>query len=89
MKPKLIENWAEHLFKAWSIRLAALAAMVGAYFMMFPKEWERVLALVPEKYRELVAVIGGLVMFLTASGTKLVKQGNLAPPDRSSLDTDK
>lgn len=79
---KLIENWAQHLLKAWSIRLAALAAMVAGYFMMFPGEWARVVALVPEQYRELVSVLGGLVIFLTASGTKLVRQGNLAPPEK-------
>lgn len=77
---KLIENWAEQLRKAWSIRLAGIAALVGAYFLAFPGEFQRLIALVPEQYRELVSVIGGLVIFATASGTKLVKQGNLAPP---------
>lgn len=79
-KPKLVENWAEQLFKAWSIRLAGLAALVGGYFLMFPNEWQRLVALVPEQYRELVSVLGGLVIFLSASGAKLVRQKNLAPP---------
>lgn len=78
MKPKLVENWAEQLFKAWSIRLAGLAALVGAYFLAFPAEFQRLVALVPEQYRELVSVLGGLIIFLTASGARLVKQGNLA-----------
>lgn len=75
---KLIENWVEHIRKAWSIRLAAVAAVIGAYFVAFPSELQRVVAIVPAEYREIFSIIAGLFIFATASGTKLIVQKNLS-----------
>lgn len=78
---KLIENWTQHLWKAWSIRLAGIAAVAGAYFVAFPGELQRLVALVPADYREVVSVLAGLLIFTTASGSKLVAQKNLRKDD--------
>jgi len=72
---KLIDDWATQLRKAWSIRLAGLAGVVGAYFVAFPHELDRLTGMLPEAYREPFALVAGLVIFATASGARLVKQG--------------
>ena len=74
---KMIDGWADHLWKAWSIRLAGVAAVAGAYFVAFPSELQRLVAMVPEQYREGASVLAGLLIFATASGSKLVAQKNL------------
>jgi hypothetical protein len=72
---KLIDDWAAQLRKAWSIRLAGLAGVVGAYFVAFPSELDRLTGMLPESYREPFALLAGLFIFATASGARLVKQG--------------
>jgi len=72
---KLIENWAQHLWKAWSIRLAMLAGVVGAYFAAYPAELQKLVGMVPEQYRPLASIVVGLFIFSTATGARLVKQG--------------
>jgi len=76
---KLIDDWAMHLRKAWSIRLAGIAAVVGAYFVAFPAELERLTTMLPEAYREPFGLVAGIVIFATASGSRLVKQGKDNP----------
>lgn len=72
---KLIEDWATQIRKAWSIRLAGVAGVIGAYFVMYPHELERLSGMLPEAYREPFGLVAGLVIFATASGARLVKQG--------------
>ena len=78
---KLIENWAQHLFKAWSIRLAGVAGIVGAYFIAYPDQLQRLVALVPADYREVASILAGLIIFATASGTRLLSQRGMTPTD--------
>lgn len=67
---KLIDNWkAAHKFA--SVRLAALAAVAGAYFTAFPAQLETLLDAVPEAYRGPVGVLVGLVIFATAAGARV------------------
>jgi hypothetical protein len=77
---KLIENWAEALWRAWSIRLAMIAGLVGAYFAAYPAELQKLVGLVPEQYRPLASIVAGLLIFSTATGARLVKQGKPAEP---------
>ena len=64
---KLIANWkAAHKFA--SVRLAALAGLVVAYFAAYPEQWQAVLHSVPEAYRPLV----GLLVFAIAGGSRVV-----------------
>lgn len=72
---KLIEDWATQIRKAWSIRLAGIAGVIGAYFMAYPGDLERLTAMLPEAYRDVFALVAGLLIFATASGARLVKQG--------------
>lgn len=72
----LIDNWAQQLRKAWSIRLAGVAGVIGAYFVAYPGELARITAMLPEPYRDTFALVAGLVIFATASGARLVKQGH-------------
>lgn len=73
---KLVDDWAQQVRKAWSIRLAGIAGLVGAYFVAYPSELERITALLPEQYRELFSLIAGIIIFSTAAGTRLAKQGS-------------
>jgi hypothetical protein len=72
---KLIENWATQMWKLWSIRLAGIAGIVGAYFVAYPDQLARLVALVPEGWREPASILAGLLIFATASGARLAKQG--------------
>lgn len=72
---KLIEDWATQIRKAWSIRLAGIAGLVGAYFVAYPGELERLTGLLPEAYREPFGLIAGFLIFSTAAGARLVRQG--------------
>jgi len=61
---KLIENWAEQLWKAWSIRLAALAGVVAGYLAANPEQTEALLALLPDGPLRVLASGGiGRVVF--------------------------
>lgn len=71
---KLIENWAEALWRAWSIRLAAIAGLIGGYFAAYPTELQKLIALVPEDFRPVASLAIGLVIFGTATGTRLISQ---------------
>jgi hypothetical protein len=73
---KLIENWAEQLWKAWSIRLAAIAGIVAGYLAANPEQTEALLALLPDGPLRVLASAGiGLFVFSLATGARLVKQG--------------
>lgn len=63
---RLIDGWKKaHKFA--SVRLAALAAVVVAYFAAYPDQWQAVLHSVPEAYRPLV----GLLVFAMAGGARV------------------
>lgn len=73
---KLIQNWkAAHRWA--SVRLAAIAAFVAAYFTLNPDHLALISALVPEQYRPLVAVAIGMLTFGTAAGSRVVSFGEL------------
>lgn len=83
---KLIENWTTQLFRAWSIRLAALAGVVAAYLAANPEQTEALLALLPEGPARVLASAGiGLLVFGLATGTRLVRQG---PPPANDTSTE-
>lgn len=63
----LVDGWRKaHKFA--SVRLAALAGLVVAYFAAYPDQWQAVLHSVPEAYRPLV----GLLVFAMAGGSRVV-----------------
>ena len=70
MRLQLIENWADALWKAWSIRLAALAGVLAGWATTDPQGWQHMVELLPEPLRPLV----GVLVFIPATGTRLVKQ---------------
>jgi len=73
---KLIENWAETMWKAWSVRLAALAGLVAGYLAAHPDQTTELLNLLPEGPWRTVASIGiGLFVFSLATGARLMQQG--------------
>lgn len=74
----LIEDWAEKVWKLWSVRLAALAGIVAGYFAAYPGELQKLVGMVPEAYRPVASLLIGVFVFATATGSRLVKQGT--PP---------
>ena len=73
---KLIEDWAETLWKAWSVRLAAIAGVVAGYLAANPDQTEALLALLPDGPLRVLASAGiGLFVFSLATGARLVRQG--------------
>lgn len=71
---KLIDNWVTHLTRAWSIRLAMIASVIGGYFTAYPAELQKLVDLVPEPWRPLASVSAAIVIFGTATGARLVRQ---------------
>lgn len=62
-------------WKLWSVRLAAVAGIVAAYLAANPNDTEKLLGLLPDgPLRTLAAVGVGLFVFVTATGSRLVKQ---------------
>ena len=73
---KFIEDWTQQLFKAWSIRLAALAGLVAAYLAANPDQTQALLALLPDGPARVLASAGiGIFVFSLATGARLAKQG--------------
>lgn len=68
---RLIENWATHMWKLWSVRLAAFAGVIAGWAATDPQGFARLMETVPEGVRPLV----GLIVFLAATYTRLAKQG--------------
>lgn len=73
---KLIENWPQHLWRAWSIRLAAVAGVIAGYLAANPETTEALLSLLPDgPWRVLASAGVGLFVFAMATGARLMKQG--------------
>ena len=77
---KLIENWFETFWKAWSVRFTALWTMLVAYFVAYPDQWAQVQAMVPEAYRPLASLVIGFIVFATVGGSRVMVQKSLAKP---------
>jgi len=71
---KLIETQLRAIWRMWSVKLAAMAGLVGGYFTAFPEQREALMAVIPEGWRPLAGIIVGFVIFATATGTRLVAQ---------------
>ena len=76
----LIENAARDWWRFWSVRLAALAGLVGAYIVAYPDELRKLADLVPEPYRPVAGAVAGFVIFSTATATRLKAQPKLTCP---------
>lgn len=72
---KLIENWTTHLWKAWSIRLAMIAGLVGGYLAANPETTQALLALLPDGPARTLAGAGiGLLIFALPTVARLARQ---------------
>mgnify|MGYP003451880283 FL=1 len=76
---KLIAAW-KTAHKLASVRLAALVAIVGAYFTAFPAQLDTLLSVVPEHLRPVASVILGLLIFTTAAGSRVVSFNDKQEP---------
>lgn len=74
---KLVEGWASHWWKFWSVRLAMVAGLAAGYLAAYPDELKTLIAYVPEKWRPLVSMAIGLFVFASATGSRLVVQKKL------------
>jgi hypothetical protein len=77
---KMIENWADTLWKAWSVRFTALWTLLVAYFVAYPDQWVQVQALVPEAWRPLASFAIGFAVFASVGGSRVVVQKNMTRP---------
>jgi len=69
---KLIDNW-HRAYKLASVQLAALAAFLGAYFAANPAHVTLALGLLPDWLRPYAPLVVGLLMFATATGSRVVR----------------
>lgn len=79
---KLIEGWAQTAFKLWSIRLAALAAVLAGVFTAAPGLLLGLLAYLPDgPWRTVCAVLIGVVTFVIPAWSRLAAQPKLSKDD--------
>lgn len=71
---KLIEASLAQIWRLWSVKLAMLAGIIGGYFAAYPAELAKLVGAVPEQYRPVASVLLGLLIFATATGTRIVAQ---------------
>lgn len=76
---KLVEN-CESWYKLWSIRLAAIVAMIAAALVADKDFALSLINLVPDKWRPLAAVGTGIITFVLPTLTRLVSQPSLIAP---------
>lgn len=69
------------LFKFWSVRMAALAGLVVAYFMSDPTLLPRLVAVVPPEWRPFAAGLAGFIAFALPTIARGLPQPKLAPKD--------
>lgn len=63
---QIVQHFRQHfreMLQFWSVRLAALAGLVVAYLMSDPTLLPRLVALVPEPWRPVAAVLTGFAAF--------------------------
>lgn len=72
------------ILQFWSVRLAALAGLVVAYLMSDPTLLPRLVALVPEPWRPVTAVLTGFIAFALPTIARGLPQPKL-DPKRGSL----
>lgn len=71
---KLIDE-AHNWYKLWSIRLALMAGVAGAYFRENPDQWQALMALLPSgPWHTIGSVLFGFALAGPAIATRLVKQ---------------
>lgn len=63
---KLIDDWRK-AHKLASVRLAALAGMIAAYFATYPEQFDAVMGMVPEWARFLI----GFAVFAASAGSRV------------------
>lgn len=73
---KFIEN-CSHWWKLWSIQLAALFGVLAAAIVASPSLVLGLIALVPERWRWLAAIITGMAAFILPTLARLVQQPKL------------
>jgi len=69
---KLIDNW-HRAYNLASVKLAAVAAFLGAYFAANPGHIALALGLLPQWLRPYAPLIVGMVLFATAAGSRVVR----------------
>ncbi|NBC37376.1 hypothetical protein GTZ99_12525 [Novosphingobium sp. FSY-8] len=57
MRLTLIENWARHLWAAWSVRIAYLVALPGIVWPVIPDD---VRAALPPEYVQIFAIVAAV-----------------------------
>jgi len=71
---KFIETEFRKIWRLWSVKLAAVAGLIGGYFTAFPEQRDVVLDSVPPEWRPLAGVAVGFAIFATATTTRIVAQ---------------
>jgi len=71
---KLIENWAWHLYGAWSSWVAGAWAIFIGYLVQYPDQQQELLAMLPEGLQRVAGFLLGLAVFATIKGATVVSQ---------------
>jgi hypothetical protein len=72
---RLVDD-ARQFWRWWSVRAAALAAMVAGWAVSAPQQVFGLLAYVPEYWRPAAGAVVGLAVFALPTALRLIKQGS-------------
>lgn len=72
---KFLIDEAREWYRMWSVRLALIAGVAGAYFRENPEQWHALMALLPSgPWHTVGSILFGLALAGPAIASRLVKQ---------------
>jgi len=78
---KLVENYMQTLWKSATVHVSAFWALIIAYFMANPAQWEEVQQIIPEDWRPFARICISFFMFASTAGARVVSQKNMSKPE--------
>jgi len=75
---QLIEN-ARNWHKFWSVRFDFIMYSVMGYFLANPHELDKLIDLLPDSIRPIVAFLVPMILFAAKTGSRITVQSKLTP----------
>lgn len=72
---------ARHWWRLWSVRLAAIPALIAGYLTAYPGELPKLVEYVPEGWRAVASVLITALVFGVPTLVRLIQQTPKAPTD--------
>ena len=74
---KLVDNWAQQIWKLWSVRLAMLAGVAAGFLTANPTALGQLVGYVPERWRPLASFGVAMIVWGVPTWARLTSQPKL------------